>query len=97
MEFKKSSFAGEVKTTFEKLEDRATEVRKEHLGTDVAAREADLSIEERRPTRVIVQTHALLNEINEPSCAHPRLRRHRAWWSNVSQSVVEVKELDIDH
>ena len=51
MEFKKSSFAGEVKTTFEKLEDRVTEVRKEHLGTDVAAREADLSIEERRPTR----------------------------------------------
>ena len=61
----RAGLAGEVKTAFEKLGDRVSEVTRDHLGADVAERWLECSPEERESTGVIAPTRALRDEINE--------------------------------
>ena len=61
----RAGLAGEVKTAFEMLGDRVSEVTREHLGADVAERWLERSAQEREATGVIAPTRALRDEINE--------------------------------
>ena len=61
----RASLAGEVKTAFEKLDDRVSEVPKSELGIEVASRWLKGSPAERQTTGVIAPTRALRDEINE--------------------------------
>ena len=61
----RAGLAGEVKTAFEMLGDRVSEVAREHLGADVAERWLERSLQEREATGVIAPTRALRDEINE--------------------------------
>ena len=61
----RASLAGEVKTAFEKLGDRVSEVPKSERGIEVASRWRKGSSAERQTTGVIAPTRALRDEINE--------------------------------
>ena len=61
----RASLAGEVKTAFEKLGGRVSEVPKSELGPEVAARWLKGSPAERQATGVIAPTRAFRDEINE--------------------------------
>ena len=60
-----ASLEGEVKAAFEKLGDRVSEVPKDDLALEVAARWLEGSPQERGRTGVIAPTRALRDEINE--------------------------------
>ena len=61
----RAGLAGDVKTAFQMLGNRVSEVTREHLGADVAERWLECSPEERERTGVIAPTRALRDEINE--------------------------------
>ena len=52
----RAGLAGEVKTAFEMLGERVSEVAREHLGADVAERWLERSPQEREATGVIAPT-----------------------------------------
>ncbi len=61
----RAGLAGDVKTAFQMLGNRVSEVTREHLGADVAERWLELPRGERERTGVIPPTRALRDEINE--------------------------------
>ena len=61
----RAGLAGDVKTAFQMLGNRVSEVTREHLGADVAERWLELPRGERERTGVIAPTRALRDEINE--------------------------------
>ena len=61
----RAGLAGEVKTAFERLGERVSEVTRDHLGADVAERWLERRPEERERTGVIAPTRALRDDINE--------------------------------
>ena len=65
MEAVRAGLAGDVKTAFQMLGDRVSEVTRDHLGVDVAERWLELPRDERERTGVIAPTRALRDEINE--------------------------------
>ena len=61
----RAGLAGDVKTAFQMLGNRVSEVTRDHLGADVAERWLELPRGERERTGVIAPTRALRDEINE--------------------------------
>ena len=61
----RAGLAGDVKTAFQMLGNRVSEVTRDHLGADVAESWLERSPDERERTGVIAPTRALRDEINE--------------------------------
>ena len=61
----RAGLAGDVKTAFQMLGNRVSEVTRDDLGVDVAERWLECSPDERERTGVIAPTRALRDEINE--------------------------------
>ena len=61
----RASLAGDVKLAFELLGERVSEVSRDHLGAEVAARWLARSPQEREATGIVAPTRALRDGINE--------------------------------